>query len=301
MISLFVVYAKIVAIKLPEKGNIMKKSVKIISVITALALSLASLSSCAENKAQTTTSNPVLKTVVPNIEYEIVKDFSVDCIDGSKFTLSEELKDHELVMINLFATWCGPCAMEFPSMEEAWEEYSDKVAIVALSCEKEDTMDVLKDYADEMGLKFPVGREEGTDLDKYATGYPTSLIVDKEGRILARSVGIDPNVSKDTFLNWYDAYTGDNYNPAICTYTVYAYGDEEYEDVVGVVINFCSDTACTPVTTTEDMGKAVFRGTPGKYHIQVVSVPEGWKLAQDEDLYTEPFSESFYIAFSKVK
>ena len=277
----------------------MRKSAKYISVILAFALSLAGLSSCSGNSTAETTEKPVSKPVQANIEYEVINDFSVECIDGSAFTLSDELKEHELVMINLFASWCGPCAMEFPFMEEAWEECSGKVSVIALSCEKEDTVEVLKDYAAEMGLKFPIGREEGTGLDKYAPGYPTSLLVDKEGRILARNVGTDPNVSKNTFLDWFDGYTGDNYNPAQCTYTVYAYGIENGEDVVGVVINFCSDTACTPVTTTEDMGKAVFRGAPGKYHVQVVSVPEGWKLADEEELYTEPFSESIYIPFAK--
>lgn len=281
----------------------MEKAIKTVSLILALVLSLGCLTCCSaadDNTVSATFKNQSSKPVPVNIEYEFIKDFSVDCTDGSRFTLSEELKDHELVLINLFESWCPPCAMEFPSMEEAWEECSDKVSVIALSCEKDDTMEILKDYAAEKGLKFSVGRVEGTDMDKYADAYPTSLLVDKEGRILAKNVGALPDISKDSFLNWFGQFMGDNYNPAACIYTVYAYGYENGEDIVGAVINFCSDTACTPVTTTEDMGKAVFRGTPGKYHIQVVSVPDGWKLAADEELYTGPYSEAFYIPFVKV-
>ena len=131
----------------------MRKSAKYISVILAFALSLAGLSSCSGNSTAETTEKPVSKPVQANIEYEVINDFSVECIDGSAFTLSDELKEHELVMINLFASWCGPCAMEFPFMEEAWEECSGKVSVIALSCEKEDTVEVLKDYAAEMGLQ----------------------------------------------------------------------------------------------------------------------------------------------------
>ncbi len=280
--------------------TVVKKYIKTLSLIVALALSLGCLVCCSAGDVTEATTEKASKPVQANIEYEFIKDFSVDCTDGSRFTLSEELKDHELVLINLFASWCPPCAMEFPFMEEAWEECSDKVSVIALSCEPTDTMEILKDYAAEKGLKFAVGREEGTDMDKYADAYPTSLLVDKECRIVAKTVGTLPDVSKDSFLDWFGQFMGDNYNLAVCTYTVYAYGSENGEDIVGAVINFCSDTACTPVTTTEDMGKAVFRGTPGKYHMQVVSVPDGWKLATDEEFYTHPYSEIFYIPFEKV-
>ena len=278
----------------------MRKTAKAVSLITALVLVFFCLSACSGKPDSGSAGETVSKSVPSGIEYEFIKDFSVDCTDDSRFTLSEELKDHELVMIELFESKCQPCAMAFPFLEEAWEEYSDKVSVIALSCDEEDTVDVLKDYASEYGLKFSVGREEGTDLHKYAAVYPSAILVDKEMRILARTSGTVPDISKNAFLDWFGEYTGDNYDPSICTYTVYAYGNVDAEEVVGVVINFCTDTACTPVKTTEDMGKAVFRGTPGKYHIQVVSVPDGWQPVTKDDLYTEPYSETFYIAFEKV-
>ena len=69
---------------------------------------------------------------------ETLPDFTVETIDGGTFTLSEALKEKDLVMINLWATWCGPCEREFPYMEEAYELYSDKVEIIALSVEPDD-------------------------------------------------------------------------------------------------------------------------------------------------------------------
>ena len=60
---------------------------------------------------------------------QIFPDFSVNTIRGSAFSLSESLETHDLVLINFWATWCGPCCMEFPFLEEAWEQYSDCVDV----------------------------------------------------------------------------------------------------------------------------------------------------------------------------
>ena len=72
-------------------------------------------------------------------------DFTVETIDGGTFTLSQALQDHELVLVNLWATWCGPCAYEFPFLQTAWEQNQDKVAVIALSVEPDDTQ-LIKNY-----------------------------------------------------------------------------------------------------------------------------------------------------------
>ena len=233
-----------------------------------------------------------------------IDDFTVQCIDGSTFTLSEAQKDHERVLINLFATWCGPCRMEFPVMQEAWQANADRIAVIALSIEPNDTEDVLRDYETENGLSIPMGREEGTDLSRFVTeGIPTSILVDKTGRIVALEVGAMTSVEE--FQSWFDGNSGDDYDPDTCTYTAVAY-DTDYEDwndatfVEGVVVNFCTDTTCTPVATDEE-GRATFSAAPGSYHIQVASVPDGWQIEGDEDEWTSgPYAQTFYIPLTKT-
>lgn len=248
----------------------------------------------AEQAAEPAPEQPIEPPAEP--EGEILSDFSVETVDGGVFTLSEALKEHELVLINLFASWCPPCRREFPAMQEAADALSDRVAVIALSCEPDDTLDLLRDYAAELGLHIPMGLSAGTDLDRFVTiGYPTSLLVDRSGRVAAEEVGAKLEAAE--FLDWFDRYTGENYNPSVCTYTVYVYGEINGEDVIGAVLNFCSDTACTPVTTAE-LGCAEFSGAPGRYHVQVVKMPAGWKLAYDADadFYTEPYDQTFWIA-----
>ena len=48
---------------------------------------------------------------------EIIPDFTVSLTDGTTATLSDILKEKDLVVLNIFASWCGPCEKEFPDME----------------------------------------------------------------------------------------------------------------------------------------------------------------------------------------
>ncbi len=84
------------------------------------------------------------------------------------------------------------------------------------------------------------------------------------------------------------------------SYTVYCLDAETGEAVEGVIVNFCTDTSCTPVTSTEQ-GAAVFTGPPASCHVQIVRIPEGWELAQDETEWeTEASGEVRRILFREV-
>ena len=250
---------------------------KIISLLLALCLALALIPAVAEKTAKT--------------ESVTLPDFTVKTIDGADFILSEALKDHELVLINLFATWCGPCQYEFPFLQEAWSANQDKVAVVALSIEPTDTEDVLRQYAKENNLSFPIGRVGDTGLDAFVTtGIPTTVLVDRTGRVSAVEVGAMQSVEE--FTDLFSSFTGENYNPELCTYTLLVHNGVEY--LPDVTLSFCTDTACTPVTTDEN-GVAEFQGPPAKYHLQLVDAPEGCGDVLSEDIYTEPYSQTIYV------
>ncbi len=139
-----------------------------------------------------------------DFEGQVLPDFTVTTLDGSAFTLSEALKTHDLVLVNLWATWCGPCRVEFPYLQEAWTEYGDRVDVIALSVERMDTLAVLRRFAEDFGLQFPIGRDEG-NLFGALQGYaiPTTLIVDREMRIVRVEIG--SKRSKQAFTDLFDA------------------------------------------------------------------------------------------------
>ena len=151
---------------------------------------------------------------------EALPDFTVATIDGGSFTLSEALQEKDMVLVNLWATWCGPCRMEFPYMEEAYEQYKDRVAVIALSVEPEDTPEVLQDFAAEMGLTFPIGSDVGIGMgDIFATvGIPTTLAVDRFGNICMIEIGSQP--SAGAFTRMFDAFLGDDYTESTVLYEV---------------------------------------------------------------------------------
>ena len=131
-------------------------------------------------------------------------DFTVKTLDGEDFTLSESLKSHDLVLINFWATWCGPCRMEFPFLQDAWQQYADRIDVIALSVEETDTIKKLQRFAEQNGLTFRIGRDEtGIFSRMRGNAIPTTLIVDRDGKIVYVDVGA--KVSTDAFTELFDS------------------------------------------------------------------------------------------------
>ena len=149
---------------------------KVILILLALTLFLA-VSASAENGS--------------SLLGKPFQDFTLTDIDGNTFTLSEALKDHEAVLINFWATWCGPCRNEFPAINKVYEEYKDRVAFIALSTEPKDSNDIIKAFRQENGLTLPMGRDEGHKL--YNTlgtkNIPVTVIVDRFGNAVFFQIG----------------------------------------------------------------------------------------------------------------
>ena len=112
-------------------------------------------------------------------------DFALPLTDGSEAKLSELLKDKEVVVLNIFASWCGPCKKEFPDMEKTYQKYKDKMEIVAVSGDTVlDSMDDMIKYKEEHNLSFLIGmKNESIDSLKVG-GFPTTYIIDRNGRIV---------------------------------------------------------------------------------------------------------------------
>ena len=206
----------------------------------------------------------------------VFSDFSADTINGTHFSLSESLQSHDLVLINFWATWCGPCRMEFAALEKAWEQYSERVDVIALSIEGTDTFDVLRSFASENGLNFSIGRDEtGLFNNMGGSAIPTTIIVDKNRRVVAVEIG--SKTSSDEFTSLFESLlSASSSQSEPSDRCVLFFHDINGNPVPGVTVGFCNGEY-NPVETDRN-GRVTFNGNPNEYHVHLLNVPDGYKL-----------------------
>ena len=104
----------------------------------------------------------------------------------------------KVILLNFWATWCGPCRAEIPSLVDLQQQYGDQLVVLGVSID--DPLNKLKPYATEMHMNYPVlvGKDRQDVQDAYGPlwGIPVSVFVDREGKVWKRHSGI---ASKDQF------------------------------------------------------------------------------------------------------
>jgi peroxiredoxin len=99
----------------------------------------------------------------------------------------------KVVLINLWATWCGPCRKEMPSMEAAYQALKDRgFRIAAISLDEGDSEPV-RAFAAELGLTFDMLQDRSNNSQQVyqALGVPHSVLVDRDGRVRHVSLGAE--------------------------------------------------------------------------------------------------------------
>jgi peroxiredoxin len=117
-------------------------------------------------------------------------DFTLEDMNGNQVTLSDYLG--QVVLLDFWATWCGPCKFEIPGFIDLVNEYGPQ-GFRALGFAVDEPVSVLRPYAEEMGMNYPVlvgtGREDVQDAYGPLVGLPTTFIIDREGRICQAHAG----------------------------------------------------------------------------------------------------------------
>ena len=146
---------------------------------------------------------------------DVMYDFSVTTPAGDTVTLSEIFKEKEMVMLNFWFSTCGPCANEFPYMEEAYQTYKDKMEIIAMSPSYYDTDSSVAAYQQSMGLSFPMAVCNDNWPSAFGvTGYPTSIVVDRYGVICLIETGSVTSLTP--FDSVFKHFTAEDYQQKLC-------------------------------------------------------------------------------------
>ena len=226
---------------------------------------------------------------------EALPEFTFDTTDGAAVSVSELLTTKDLVVLNIFASWCPPCRAEFPEMERVYQDHGDRMEIVAVSGDPDDTLEMIADYKAELGLSFPMGL--GTDIADYVRleAYPTTLVIDKRGTIAYFQVG--SFVSEAQFRGLIDYFLSERYDgTAPGVFNVYVC-DKDGEPVPGAVVQFC-DAACRLYTSDAD-GVITFTGKPARYSLHIQSVPEGYGFDPSFEAVSDGSGEWAIIELTK--
>jgi thiol-disulfide isomerase/thioredoxin len=122
---------------------------------------------------------------------QAVPPFLVNDLDGN--VVSTAALRGKVVLINFWATWCPPCRQEIPELIDLENRYKDTLQVIGISMDDADAAEV-KEFAKHFGINYPVvmgGREIITPYGGVP-GLPTTYIVNRDGRIVQKHIGLYP-------------------------------------------------------------------------------------------------------------
>jgi thiol-disulfide isomerase/thioredoxin len=118
---------------------------------------------------------------------ELAPDFRLIFTDGRSLTL-RDLQGRP-VMLNFWATWCGPCRLEMPEIVQQSEAHGD---LVVLAINVQEELEPIQAFTEDFHMSMPVVRDEAGGLRKLyqIRGMPTSVFINREGKIVKTWAGL---------------------------------------------------------------------------------------------------------------
>ena len=161
-------------------------------VFCLLALALVA-ASCGQAGTEAASAGPAAEE---GGETGPAPEFVLQDADGKEHKMSDY--KGKVVLLNFWATWCGPCKIEMPWFIEFQRKYKDQgFSVVAVSLDEEG-WDIVRPFLDDLKPNFPVllGNDDMADDFGGIMALPPTLIIDKDGNVTSRHMGL---VSKDDY------------------------------------------------------------------------------------------------------
>ena len=118
-------------------------------------------------------------------------NFTLKDVAGKDVRLSKY--KGQVVLVNFWATWCVPCRVEIPALTSLYRDYKDR-GFVVLGISVDSEVSAIKPFARVMKMNYPVlvgaGREDLSSAYGPFVGFPTSVLVARDGAVCVRHVGI---------------------------------------------------------------------------------------------------------------
>jgi len=131
-------------------------------------------------------------------------NFTIKDLAGQKKSF-EEYRG-KVIFLNLWATWCGPCRAEMPTIQKLYDKIeSDKIAFVMLSIDEDVNKNKVAKYISDRAFTFPVFMPSGyLSQQLVVPSIPTTFVISKDGKILTKEVGT-ANYDTEKFRKFLEA------------------------------------------------------------------------------------------------
>ena len=172
-----------------------------------IILSLMLLLGCRTNVSTAVTADETVDNSAPSVPKSsrdmlltrgsIAPDFLITAFDGKTYRLSEHREKG--VVLNFWASWCGPCRWEMPYFEENWKEYQDNILFVGVAVR--DFEEQARLFSELTGVTYPNGLDNNGEIAAIynVTSMPTTYFIDKDGLIVRGLIG----ATNEGTLKWF--------------------------------------------------------------------------------------------------
>lgn len=173
-------------------------------VATLLAAGCRRSEQVAPSQPPASASTPPVSVKVPTVTgIEVgqrMAPYTATFLDGKKFDLAD--RKGRVVLLNLWATWCGPCRYEIPELQSLHDKHAERgLDVVGVSVD-ETGIQVVKDFVDERKMTYPIVLDPLGNLANLlqSSVLPTTILIDRGGTIVWKRYGAiqedDPELQK---------------------------------------------------------------------------------------------------------
>lgn len=164
--------------------------IKILATVVILLFTVTVTGCQKENQARTRSASENV-THVQGDENK-APDFTLTSLAGDKISLSDF--KGKVVIVDFWATWCPPCRRGIPDLISLQNKYKNKVAVIGISLDRENTKAGVPSFVKKMGINYPIAYFTDKVINDFGgvNAIPTSFIIDQEGNIVSKMVGLYP-------------------------------------------------------------------------------------------------------------
>jgi thiol-disulfide isomerase/thioredoxin len=132
---------------------------------------------------------------------QIAPDFELRTTGGERFRLSENV-GKKIVVLNFFATWCGPCRAEMPELNRYFNEHKNE-SFLLVGVDTEERQDRVDEFLRDLKIDFPTGIDQGPIQKQYGvSALPTTVLIGVDGKVQFYETGalVNAEVAFDNLL-----------------------------------------------------------------------------------------------------